>query len=99
MTDPTIPQGSVVIPPIEMYKEIQDIGKKVDHLTSVVDPAIADIRNDIAEIKTDKVRMEVRISKVETKQAWMSGIFAAVSTLLTSGLVTALIELYGHGRK
>jgi len=35
-----IPQGSVLITPNEMYREIQAIGKKVDHLSTVVDPAL-----------------------------------------------------------
>jgi hypothetical protein len=46
-----LPPGSVIITPNQMYAEMQDIGRKVDHLADIVDPAIAQLRTDITEVE------------------------------------------------
>lgn len=51
-TEPTeMPQGAVVITPTQMYMEMQSIGKKVDHLTSVIDPWQSSISNQINTVR------------------------------------------------
>lgn len=97
MGDPmNIPQGSVIITPTDMYREMQEIGKKVDHLASVVDPAIAQLRETATENRAMIKAGEVRQDKIENSISWLRGVGTTVTVLLTSGLVTALIELYHH---
>lgn len=47
-----IPEGSVVVTPTEMYREIRDMHDEVRRLASVVDPAIRELRDDVTEMKT-----------------------------------------------
>lgn len=46
-----LPDGSVVITPNEMYREMQEIAKKVDHVATILDPAVAQIRVELTESK------------------------------------------------
>lgn len=74
-----VPDGSVVITPTEMYREMQDIGRKVDKLSSALDPWQAEIRNEIAgnrekisQAKADQqvehARIEERIEKIRSER-------------------------------
>lgn len=45
----TLPPGSVIITPTQMYVELQDMGKKLDHLASVIDPTLTTIRDDVKD--------------------------------------------------
>ena len=81
-----LPAGSVIITPTKMYEEMQDIGKKVDHLASVIDPAIHNIREDIREGKEDRAMMkadnkilEVRIRALENWRWFVLGVAALVA--------------------
>jgi hypothetical protein len=46
-----IPHGSVVVTPTEMYHELRNVGDELKRLVAVVDPAIAEVRIDLAENK------------------------------------------------
>lgn len=91
-----VPQGSVIITPNDMYKEIQEIGRKVDHVATVVDPAISNLREIAAQNRGDIRAQDARITTTEKTLSWMKGIGAAISLLMTSGLVTLLVSNYHH---
>jgi hypothetical protein len=46
-----IPHGSVVVTPTEMYHELRNVSDELKRLVAVVDPAIAEVRVDVAENK------------------------------------------------
>lgn len=73
-----IPQGSVVITPTEMYREIQDVGKKVDHLTDVLDPAITSVREDIVEIKAEQVVQRQHLGALDRRVTAMTAVATVV---------------------
>lgn len=90
--DVHLPQGSVVITPNEMYREMQDISRKVDHLTSVLDPWQAEVRSDIGDTKTQLAEMvaerkaEVRelrqrVGSLENWRWFLLGLGAPLGTL------------------
>lgn len=93
MTDPLFPQGSVIITPTKMYEEMQDISKKVDHLTSVVDPAIANLRQDVAANASQISAHDTSINSIQNQLAWLKGIGSVVALLVSSGVVTSIVAL------
>ncbi|MGH9252320.1 MAG: hypothetical protein ACRD0W_22805 [Acidimicrobiales bacterium] len=97
---PSVPGGSAVITPTEMYREIQTIGRKVDHLSSVVDPAMTTLREDIAELKvslavgtqeclSDTKAMDNRVRSLEHWRWFVLGIAAIIGPL--TGAVLAYV--------
>jgi len=67
-----IPEGSVVITPTEMYAEMRAIHDSVNSIKDTLDPAVAEIRTDLAD-------HEARIRGME-KRIWLaSGAFALIS--------------------
>lgn len=98
----SLPEGSVIITPNEMYKEMQEIGRKVDHLTSVVDPsllhiqaAIADNKNSIAVIKAERevavAGLDLRITALEHWRWFVLGVAAIVAALIPT-LITMILN-------
>lgn len=84
-----ITAGSAVITPNQMYAEMQTIGQKVDHLASVVDPAMSMMRDDILDIKKDLAvgtaeclndakAMDIRVRTLEHWRWFILGIAAVV---------------------
>jgi len=78
MSDQQVMPGSVIITPTKMYEEMQDIGRKVDHLSSVVDPALNKLREDIiagrgehatiqAEIKVEESERKADVYKLDSR--------------------------------
>lgn len=65
-----IPVGSVIITPAEMYREMQDIGRKVDRLTLVIDPALDTLRTAVTETRA---HMEVMVAERRTEDAKLDG--------------------------
>lgn len=96
---PAIPQGSVIITPSDMYKEMQDIGKKVDHLTAVVDPAFAQVRTDVAYNRSEIEKHEIRLNKTENQLSWIKGIGSVLALALSSGVVTLIVEVFHSSGK
>ncbi|MGH3735833.1 MAG: hypothetical protein ACRDT6_09470 [Micromonosporaceae bacterium] len=83
----TPPAASVIITPTEMYREMQDIGRKVDHLASVVDPAMNTLREDITDLRrdlavgtsqclSDTKAMDVRVRSLEHWRWFVLGVAA-----------------------
>lgn len=56
-----MPPGSVIVTPGDMYTEIRDMGKKLDRLTTVIDPALTTIREDVADHESRLRSVEKRI--------------------------------------
>lgn len=88
--DPSMPPGSVIITPAQMYVEIRAMGTKLDHLSSVIDPALSTIRDDVAEVVVDVADHETRIRAIERWRWLIAGaataggaVLAQVAPLLT----------------
>lgn len=79
----TMPPGSVIITPGQMYAEIRDMAVKVDKLTAIIDPALTTIREDVAEVVADVADHESRIRAVERRLWVAAGIAAAAGTGLS----------------
>lgn len=45
-----LPPGSAVITPNQMYAELHEVGRKVDRLVAVVDPALAELRTEVDDL-------------------------------------------------
>lgn len=83
VTATAIPDGSVVITPTEMYREIRDTRDAVNRLVNVVDPALTNIRHDVAD-------HEIRIRAVE-KRVWVAcGIGAVIGGAV--GVIAPFIQ-------
>lgn len=70
-----IPDGSVIITPTQMYSEIQSANAKIDHLTAIIDPAMQDMRHDVADHET-------RIRTLEMWRWKAAGVGAAVGAVV-----------------
>lgn len=88
-----IPDGSVVITPVQMYERITSTEAKVDHLTAIIDPALQNIRDDVAELKTDAEKVhsdfETRLRALE-RWRWQAGTVVAV-VVFAAGIFEAFI--------
>jgi len=96
----TMPPGSVVITPTDMYAEIRVMSGKVDHLASILDPALSTIRGDLSEAiaahKTDikDVRVvqldhEHRLRSLD-KRIWLAAVLAAGSGVGVAQIIATL---------
>lgn len=65
-----IPGGSVIITPTKMYEEMQEIGRKVDRLTTVIDPSLDTLRTAVTETRA---HMEVMVAERRTEDAKLDG--------------------------
>lgn len=74
-----IPEGSVIVTPSQMYDEIRSANSKIDHLTDVLDPALDNIREDLADIKRKQDEHDIRIAEGEN---WRSRAKGALGVLL-----------------
>lgn len=74
-----IPDGSIIVTPMMMYTSLNAVVKKVEHLETLLDPAFADIRKELAD-------HEVRMRGLEKKIWLFSGFAAAISTLASKYL-------------
>jgi len=83
----SMPPGSVIITPTQMYSEIRVMAGKVDHLAAVLDPALSDIRADVAEGKVERRALSERIAAVE-KRMWVASGFALAGGAGLAQLVT-----------
>lgn len=72
-----IPDGSVIVTPTEMYAEIRAANQKIDHLATLLDPAVQDIRHDVADHETRIRSLEHRVWRA----AGMATVAASVIAL------------------
>jgi len=91
-TGPDVPEPAVVITLNQMYDEFRGLRDEVKHLSSVVDPALAQVRQDITENKSridllkaeraaEDEKLEQRIRSLENWRAVIFGAAAAVGSL------------------
>lgn len=88
-----LPAGSAVITPNQMYAEMQDIGRKVDHLASIVDPALAQLRIDVTEVEKRvaviKAEREAAVAALDLRiralENWRWFILGAAAVLGAAG--------------
>ena len=81
-----VPNGSVVVTPEMMYVTLNEVVQKVNHIETLLNPALDIIREDAklakAEVKETLDDHETRIRAVE-KMSWkVLGASSVVSTLL-----------------
>lgn len=74
-----IPEGSIIVTPMMMYTSLNAVVKKVEHLETLLDPAFADIRKELAD-------HEVRMRGLE-KKIWLFSGFASAISVLASKLL------------
>lgn len=79
-----VPEGSVVITPTAMYMELQRVGAEVRHISTLLDPSLADIRNDVKDHET-------RLRAVE-RRVWAA---TGIAALLAGGGGALLTRIYG----
>lgn len=72
-----IQPGSVVITPTQMYDEMRAISKSVDHLAAIIDPALAEVRQDVADNRAEIKAHDVRLRGIEGR-LWFAAGFASV---------------------
>lgn len=76
-----IPDGSVIVTPTQMYSEIQAANSKIDHLTAILDPAVQDMRHDIADHE----------SRIRTLEQWRWKAAGVAATVLALGGVVEVL--------
>jgi len=85
--DPTanVAPGSIVITPSDMYKEMQEVARQVARLTTIVDPALQQLRDEIHAIRAEKAvehakqdseheRTAGRVSRLENWRWFLIGV-------------------------
>lgn len=83
MTMP-IPDGSVVITPAQMYRQIGDLAEAVRDLKGAVDPALTDIRHDVTDHETRIRTIEARkVVSPATLNAAIGTAIVALGVLIT----------------
>lgn len=96
-----IPHGSVVITPSQMYDLMQSTRDEVKHLTAIVDPALAEIRADVARnaerIETVTAERKTAVEKLHAADEKLDGRVRALENWrwLVMGAATALGALGG----
>lgn len=107
MTEPQVPEGSVVITPSQIYEKMESIRDEVRHLSSVVDPALNEVRTGIAanatrieQIRAERVEqftaLELRVRNMETRPVVTpSRMWSAIGILaaVASALVVVAVAL------
>ena len=90
-TPPVLPEGAVIITPNEMYREMQDIGRKVDHLTAVIDPSLMHLQTIGAENKANIQALNSRLVTLEHWRWFVLGV-AAIAAAAVPTLVTLILN-------
>jgi hypothetical protein len=85
-----LPEGSVVITPNEMYREMQDIGRKVDHISAVIDPTLTTVQEGIAQNRERVAKLEGQVAALQNWRWFVLGI-AAIGAPAVAALVSLLL--------
>lgn len=85
----TMPPGSVVITPTQMYAEIRVMSGKIDHLANVIDPALAGLRDDIGAVDNKVKDHEARLRSIE-KRLWL---MAGAATAAGAGIAQVIAQV------
>jgi hypothetical protein len=95
-----IPDGSAITTPNQMLDKIDTLTGEVRAMRSEINPALSDVRHDLADHETrlrvveSKLPDELssRLSTLEQVRWKASGGIALISGLVASGVVAAVIE-------
>lgn len=96
-----IPEGSVVITPTQQWEAMQGLRDEVKHLSAVVDPALSQVRVDIArnasridveeiERKSEDAKISDRVHQQETAGYVTSTRMWTVAGVLAGVIVAAI---------
>jgi hypothetical protein len=85
-----IQPGSAVFGPNQMFAMIQAVGTKVDHLASILDPALTTVREEISDVRKDVDDHESRLRSLD-KRIWIAAVLAAGS----GAGITQLLSIAG----
>jgi tetrahydromethanopterin S-methyltransferase subunit B len=86
-----LPEGSVVITPNEMYREMQDIGRKVDHLTAAIDPSLATLQANAAANRERIAELAGQVRALENWRWFVLGI-AAIAAPATAAFTSLFLN-------
>jgi hypothetical protein len=89
VTGATIPEGSVVITPTEMYREMVDTHRAVQNISTKLDGALSDNSRRLDGIDKDLVDHETRLRGLE-RRVWMA---VGVSTAVSGGAAALISQL------
>jgi hypothetical protein len=70
--------GSVVITPTKMYEEMQAIARKVDHVATILDPTLEQLRTGIDANRDRLVKVDGRVTALEHWRWFVLGVAAIV---------------------
>jgi hypothetical protein len=85
-----LPEGSVIITPNEMYREMQDIGRKVDHISAVIDPTLTAVQEGQASNRERIAKLEGQVAALQNWRWFVLGI-AAIGAPAVAALVSLLL--------
>jgi len=80
-----VPPGSAIITPNQMLAELHEVGRKVDRLTAVIDPALAQLRADQAETDKRAVLLDARVRVLENWRWFVLGAAGVIGTIAGYG--------------
>jgi hypothetical protein len=87
---PILPEGSVVITPNEMYREMLDIGRKVDHITAVIDPSLQTLQANFVSNRERIATLEGQVAALQNWRWFVLGI-AAIGAPAVAAVVSLLL--------
>lgn len=80
-----LPAGSAVITPNQMYAELHEVGRKVEKLTNVIDPALAELRKDLDDTDKRASLLEARVRAIEHWRFFVLGVSCVVGVIAGYG--------------
>ena len=89
MTGTTIPEGSVVITPMEMYREMVDTHRAVQSISTKLDTALSDNSRRLDSVDKDLTDHETRLRSLE-RRVWMA---VGVSTAVSGGAAALISQI------
>lgn len=75
VTPQSVPPGSVVVTPYQMYEEMREIGKEVREVKSILDPALANLRSDVSDNREKIESLREKMHSME-RRLWGAAGFA-----------------------
>jgi hypothetical protein len=102
-----IPDGSVIITPLQMYQEQQEMNKTLQKVATSVESVVGKLdhyqedqgrRMDAIDGKDGEIpQLKARVSALEQSRWKSTGAIAAGSSLLSSGVVGMIVaKMLGH---
>ena len=58
-----LPEGAIIVTPTDMYRQLQELAKDVHHITTLLDPSLANLHKEIAEAKSITKTLDIEMNK------------------------------------